>query len=91
MWAVLTEPEIDLELYAKDKSKWLRGTKIECPTNLYVCYSKKVEDIKKVKYIGCKRVNKSCQSLGLEHFGHYLSNFEATKALKRCQESKPKN
>ena len=96
----LSEPEIALELYAKDKTRWITGVKIECPKekkatkpthNLFVCYKSKTVQNSKVKYNGCQRVNNPCSSLGLEHFGHYLNSKNASAALKRCQESKPKN
>lgn len=93
------EPEIDLELYAKDKSIWLKPTKVSCPVvkskkrnnhNLYVCYSSKVVKNGKTKYSNCQRVNSVCESLGLKHFGHYLNKKDAKDALQRCKASKPK-
>jgi len=93
------EPEIDLELDAKDKTTWLKPSKVSCPTvqtkkknshNLFVCYSKKVIQNGKPKYSNCQRVNSKCESLGLKHFGHYLNKKDAQDALQRCETSKPK-
>ena len=93
------EPEIDLELDAKDKTTWLKPTKVTCPAiqtknknrhNLFVCYSKKVMQNGKPVYSNCQRVNSVCESLGLKHFGHYLNKKDAQDALQRCKTSKPK-
>ena len=93
------EPEIDLELDAKDKTTWLKPSKVTCPVvqtknknrhNLFVCYSKKVMQNGKPVYSDCQRVNSVCESLGLKHFGHYLNKKDAQDALQRCKTSKPK-
>lgn len=93
------EPEIDIELDAKDKASWLKPSKVNCPAtqikkknshNLFVCYSSKTVKNAKPIYNNCQRVNSVCDSLGLKHFGHYINKKDAQDALQRCKSSKPK-
>jgi hypothetical protein len=61
----------------------------------YVCYNQRFTEgnpgrITYVKYVGCKRYNRSCKSLGKEHFGKYPNDYRAHKALLRCQSSRPR-
>lgn len=61
----------------------------------YVCYDQRITEgerrrITYVKYIGCKRYNRPCKSLGKEHFGKYPNDYRAYKALIRCQTSRPR-
>jgi len=61
----------------------------------YVCYEQRITQgerrrITYVKYVGCKRYNQACKSLGKEHFGKYPNDFLAHRALIRCQTSRPR-
>ncbi|MEA2029958.1 MAG: caspase family protein [Campylobacterota bacterium] len=61
----------------------------------YVCYDQRIIQgdrgrITYLKYVGCKRYNQTCKSLGKEHFGKYPNDYRAHKALIRCQTSRPR-
>lgn len=60
----------------------------------YVCYDKRVKAVIDgqiyLMYKGCMRYNRSCKSLGRAHFGKYPNDFEASKALNRCHNARPR-
>ena len=80
-----------------DKSNDLSDIHQSKQTQLYpyVCYEQRISEgdkrrISYLKYVGCKRYNKGCKSLGKEHFGKYPNDYRAHKALIRCQISRPR-
>lgn len=60
----------------------------------YVCYDKRVkvvvDGVMYLKYNGCMRYNRSCKSLGRAHFGKYPNDLDASKALTRCRNARPR-
>lgn len=60
----------------------------------YVCYDKRIKVISHgtyyLSYKGCTRVNVSCKSTGRAHFGKYPNDYKASKALRRCQNARPR-
>jgi hypothetical protein len=88
------------------KSKVAKAVKTACPPVVntlyhpkrdketqkshYVCYKEKVYENHRAKYSGCKVTKELCRYNRLFYFGHYPSDKETQKALKRCRTSKPK-
>lgn len=60
----------------------------------YVCYDRRVKSVEYgkvyVRYEGCKRFNRSCESLGRVHFGRYPNDYASNKAYYRCLNARPK-
>jgi len=83
-----------------------KATKVKCPPAVntlyhpnrdkefkeyrYVCYKSKVYKNNKTIYKGCERSKRLCRYNDLYYFGHYPNDGQTDKALKRCENSKPR-
>jgi hypothetical protein len=71
-----------------------RGTYNNYSSPLYVCYTERIKVVSHgemyLSYRGCTREYDRCSYYGKAHFGKYPNNYQASRALRRCQTSRPR-